>query len=347
MAVKCNSPLHSVHEGYSDEILESLSRLQYRFERGFAPWVHWESENSSFGKTLRKWAFYPAFLPIYASSDHGVHWESRCWPNEVEAKSEVFFTWNKKKNFLMNRDHGKNSYHIPHPWVHYRKNYFEQPSLESLGTLVFFAHSNRTTTPVYSDLDKYINDLKSLPSKFQPIVLCLSFQDIEKGLHKTLRKYELPLVTAGTTQSKDFVDRFYSLIYRFRYASSSNIGSHTYYILEAGIPFFLFGPYPEYYIQGSNAVQDGKQDLNDYGDEEDLNEFSKFKRLLSEPSDKVSQEQYAIASKYLGMNSQISRIDASIILWRQLFLHFGELLEIYARAMLRPFWRYLKRIIKT
>lgn len=319
----------TAHLGYSDEKLEMLSSVQTRFELGIAPWVTWESENSSFGKAFREWASYPKILPLYFSSDHGVNWGSRCWPNETSSSYGTYFTWNKKKNDLMRKDHGKASYHVPHPWVFYRNKYFPALPKHRLGTLVFYAHSNDTTTPVYEDLDKYINDLKSLPERYQPIVMCLLADDVNKGLHKKLREYKIPLVTAGVLNSQKFVDRFYSLLYQFRFSSSSNVGSHTFYILEAGIPFFLYGPYPEYQIKGSKFVKDGKQDLRDYGDEEDILEFSKLKKLLSSPVDEVTPEQYALVSKYLGMDSKITRLKASLILWRELFLHFGEARTAY------------------
>lgn len=325
----------SLHQGYSDERLEELSHLQERFEAGVAPWIHWESENSSFGKTLRKWAFYPSWLPIYASSDHGVHWESRCWPNELDAKSEVFFTWNSKKNRLMRTLHNKRSYHIPHPWVYYRKKNFSQASSERRGTLAFFAHSNANTTPNYVDLDTYMDSLRALPDKYQPVVLCLSFHDIAKGLHKTLRKYGFPIITAGTTNSQKFVDRFYSMIMQFNYATSANVGSHTFYILEAGVPFFLMGDNPEYHIQGSKSVRDGKQNLLDYGDLEDIQKLHRFRKVLAVPTDQVTAEQKAMVVTYMGLDSTTSRVRASLILWGALASHFSEFITTYTARLRR------------
>ncbi|WP_169697701.1 hypothetical protein [Methylophaga nitratireducenticrescens] len=326
--------IDSLKVGYTDQQLESLSKLGSRFEAGIAPWAAWESENSSFGKTLRKWALYPSFLPIFLSSDHGVHWESRCWPNELSSPY-TFVSWNQKKSEKMRMVHQKRSYYIPHPWVHYRKKYYPTLPENRKGTLVFFAHSNNTTSPKYSNLDGYIQDLKELPEKYQPVVICLSFHDIQKGLHKTLRKYELPLVTVGTTNSQKFVDRFYSLISQFNFCTSPNIGSHTFYVIEAGIPFFLFGPYPEYHIKGSNAVNDGKQRLSDYGDDEDIENFSELKALLSTKTDSVTEQQRKAVFRYLGMDSEISRHKASWILWRELFFNTGKIPSLYITKVIR------------
>jgi hypothetical protein len=320
----------NIYHGYSDEKLEALSKLNYKLEAGFSPWATWESENSSFGKTFRKWSKFTRFLPIFIASDHGVHWGAKCWPNEIENRYRAYFTWNKKKNDLMRSIHKKKSYYVPHPWVYYRKKYYPKLPMVRSGTLVFFAHSNQTTTPTYNDLDGYINGLKELPEKYQPVVICLSFHDINKGLHTKLRKYQLPIVTAGITNSQDFVDRFYSLVSKFRFSSSSNIGSHTYYLIEAGIPFFLFGADPEYNIKGSRAVSDGKQNIMDYGDKEDLISLNRFKEILSIRTDQVTDEQQRMVSKYLGMDSEMTRFGAFLIFWRELFLNLGDLPAIYS-----------------
>lgn len=332
---KTIAAVQSIHDGYSDEQLDALSKLTRKLDAGLSPWATWESENSSFGKSFREWARFPRFLPICIASDHGVHWGARCWPNEINNRYRAFFTWNKKKNDLMRNRYCKRSYHVPHPWVHYRKKHYPTLPANRKGTLVFFAHSNTTTSPKYSDLDGYINDLKALPEECQPVVICLSFHDIEKGLHKALRKYDLPLVTAGTTNSQNFVDRFYAMITQFRFSSSPNIGSHTFYLLEAGIPFFLFGPYPEYHIKGSKAVKDGKQNLLDYGDSDDIENFEKFKQLLATRTDSVTEQQKILVSSYLGIDAVTTRLEAFGIMWREFFLNLDKVLPLYLSKLMR------------
>lgn len=329
----------SAAEGFSDEKLERLSQHSWH-ERGLTPWVAWESESSSFGKTFRKWACYPSILPLCFSSDHGVHWESKCWPNETNSPYKVFFTWNKKKASAMELGYGKSSYHVPHPWMFYRKKYWGNPPSERAGTLVFYAHSNGQCNPLYRNLDDYIGALVKLPEKYHPIVICVSFHDIEKNTHKKLRKYGLPIVTAGSAGSRDFVDHFYSLIYQFRYTTSPNIGSHTFYILEAGIPFFLYGDHPEYHLKGAETIPDGLSNLSDYGDEGDIMRLEHLRTLLSKPVDAVTEEQSLIVREYLGMDSGVSRSEAASILWGALACNVEQVLGAYVKS----FWRLAKKM---
>lgn len=329
------------HEGFSDDELLRLSHLQRRTEAGYAPWASWEVENSSFGRTLREWAGYPSWLPLCASADHGVHWESRCWPNELESPYRLFLTWNGKKARLMNERHGKTALHIPHPWLAYRKKHYPELDPERNGTVVFFTHSNATTTPVFESLDAYMQSLRDLPACFHPVVICLSFHDVLKGMHRTLRPYGFPIVTAGTTNAQCFVDRFYRIARRFRYACSPTIGSHSFYLAEAGVAFFLHGPAPTYVIKGSRAVRDGEQDLRDYGDDEDIERFMMLRRLFSEPFDTVSAAQSEAVGRYLGEDADTDAGQLQSALWQSLCRNVPRVGSLY----LANAGRLLRRIV--
>lgn len=329
------------HEGFSDEELLRLSCLQRRTEAGHAPWASWEVENSSFGRTLREWAAYPSWLPLCATSDHGVHWESRCWPNEIESPYRLFLTWNGKKARLMRERHGKQALHIPHPWLAYRKVHFPELDPARSGTVVFFTHSNATTTPVFESLDAYMQTLHDLPAQFHPVVICLSFHDVLKGMHRTLRPYGFPIVTAGTTNAQCFVDRFYGIARRFRHACSPTIGSHSFYLAEAGVAFFLHGLAPTYVIKGSRAVRDGEQDLRDYGDEEDIERFIALRKLFAEPLDAVSPAQRNAVNAYLGIDASTSGERLHAALMASLRANLLKVARLYADQAGRMFARRL------
>ncbi|MBI4995411.1 MAG: hypothetical protein HZC22_00610 [Rhodocyclales bacterium] len=333
----------ALRDGYDDALLLRLSRLQHRADAGLAPWASWEAENSSFGKTLREWTGYPRWLPLCAVSDHGVHWESRCWPNEVDSPYRLFLSWNRKKCRIMREMHGKQALHIPHPWIAYRKAHHPNPAEVRAGTIVFFAHSNSMTTPVFESLEAYMRSLQDLPARFHPIVICLSFHDVLKGMHVKLRPFGFPIVTAGTTNAQSFVDRFYRLIGGFRYACSPTIGSHTYYLVEAGVPFFLHGSAPTYIIKGSRAVRDGEQDLRDYGDDEDIERFMALRRLFAEPVDAVTPVQRDTIATYLGLDAATPPELLAASLRRELLTNWPRVGGLY----LDNASRLLRRCLRT
>lgn len=334
------------HEGFSDEELLRLSCIQQRNESGYAPWASWEVENSSFGHTLREWTGFPAWLPICACSDHGVHWESRCWPNEIQSHYRLFLTWNSKKGKLMRQHHKKQVLHIPHPWISYRKRHYPKINSERKGTIVYFAHSNSTTTPVYKSLNAYMESLHDLERQSGPVVLCLSFHDILKGMHRKLRRYSFPIVTAGNTSSRFFVDRFYSISSQFTQACSPIIGSHVYYLVESGVPFFLYGSPPSYEIKGSKSVSDGLQDWREYGDDEDIENYRALHALFSDPSDTVTFDQLQAVERYLGANAKTCAKTLRHHLWTALLINSPHLVPLYSRAILRKSIDLIKKITK-
>lgn len=315
--------------GFTDEELLHLSGRKHRREYGFTPWGSWEVENSSFGRTLREWTHYPTSLPLMACSDHGVFWGSRCWPNEINSPYKLFLTWNKKKSEIMNNVHRKNSLHIPHPWLAYREKYYPKSSCTGKGTIVFFAHSNATSRLLYDSLDRYMQNLRDLPESFQPVVICLSFHDVLKGLHTVLRKYGFPIISAGATNSKYFVDRFYSISRLFARSTSTVIGSHSYYLIEMGIPFFLYGEPPTILYTGSDGKPDGAENWHDFGDEEDIERYRSLHLLLSEPVSHVTAAQLDTVGFYLGKNAEIDANVVNNYLWRSLLGNLPRASSLY------------------
>lgn len=324
----------------TDDELDLLCAPDGRFDSGIAPWICWESESSSFGIAFRSYSCYPKWLPLYLISDHAVHWESRCWENEVKALPKLFFSWNKKKAREMGERYGKNSYHVPHPWIAYQRK-LASDHQEKQGTLVFFPHSNDVSKPQISDLDAYMKSLLELPKKCQPVSICLSFHDIKKGLHKDLRRYGFPIVTAGLVNSRKFVERLYELIRKSRYATSPNIGSHTFYCVQAGVPFFLMGERPLFVLKGSEMVKDGQQNLKDYGDDEDILAYENLHTLFSKIVDSPTAEQIDVVNRYMGNDAQISPATMSRLLWWSLLTNLDNLMLLYAKTLSR----YCKKLI--
>jgi hypothetical protein len=95
------------------------------------------------------------------------------------------------------------------------------------------------------DFDSYFKKLQNLPDEYSPIVISMPMHDINKGLHKLIRKFGFPLITAGNTSSPFFVDRFYDLATQFKHATSNSIGSQLFYCSELGMDYFLYGDSPK------------------------------------------------------------------------------------------------------
>ena len=333
---------------YDDKTLETLSKCNSREFLNIAPWICWESENSSYGKCLRRWAFYPRMLPIFACSPHGAHHSSHIAQNELDNRVDLFFGWPKKtvkQRILKNK---KKSYVIAHPWIHYRKKYIGIPPGNRKGILYFFPHSNDHITPKFGSLNRLMKSLKLLGNKYGGISICLSFHDIRKGLHKKLRKYSLPLVTAGDTNSHKFIDNFYNLIYNYRFTCSSAIGSHVYHSIEARIPHFIL-PNEKFKYTFNKLKKSYSYDkfMKIRQDSDDLKKLKKFEYTLRFGNRKISAFQKKFVLDKMGFNDSITRYEASFYLWKEFFLNFYKWIPWYFYLFFKFFKKYLIRKNKS
>lgn len=321
-------------DGFTDEKLEKLAGPVASGEMGCAPWVYWDSENSSFGRTFREWTGYPSCLPICVASEHGVAWEPRLMPHVLEHNSNVYITWNYKLYIKLKENTRKISVYAQHPWVEYRKkNYPIEKIKESKGTVAFVPHVNHNSELIF-DFKEYVNNLRNLPSKCQPVVLCVMSHDVNKGAHKELRKFGLPLITAGNTNSQYFVDRFYCLVRNFKYATSPDIGSQVFYAIEAGVPYFLTNEdVARRFTSASINRQKGEVISEKKLPEESAREAKYIREKISNICDEVTEEQKTMAEYYLGVGSELTGQELRAIFYRELLSNKKKMVRIYLKKI--------------
>lgn len=222
-----------------------LVQPRYGFLEGSfrtSPIAFWQVETYSFGKTYRDWLRWPTWLPLPMAGDHGVALMRKYWPEELRNFARTYLTsatWR-----VPHPDKAKLTLRVPHPWVTYRNRHGLKASTSQKGTLVFVPHTLPGNSRDAFDYGKYLTSLQSLPAKFHPFSLCIQMHDVKKGLAAELSRHGLPIYTVGNSSSPYFVDRFYDLILRFKYATSNVSGSQTFYCEEAGVEYFLFGEEP-------------------------------------------------------------------------------------------------------
>ena len=322
-----------IYNGYSDSELELLAE-PLELDTGAAPWVYWSSELHSVGRLYREWGFYPRMLPLFIYSDHGIHRVSEFTPHEFNSDAKVHFVFNQDRVQKNTSWPEKDIICVPHPWVAYRRKKNITQLKNAKGTLVFFSHACEGVEFTGRDSDNYFKALKELPEKFKPLVLCMHMHDIIKGEHKRIRKHGLPIITAGNTSSITFVDKFYDLIKNFKYACSNETGSQLYFCTEMGIPYFFIG---DKVIGFNHSHPDLPLGYIDSDITE--GEFRKIERdLFSDSVDSVNLHQKIFAEWVLGLNSNVTRLSASWIFWREFFRNWRKW-----HLMLRPSVKWILR----
>ncbi len=161
----------SVYHGFSKDYILKLCENK-NLKRFFLPPPYWTAELYSKGLNIRKYAYYPSFLPICAYTSHGVGEFLSPLKHELESDAPVHFFLNSDAVKRYKKQSKKKCFVIYSPEVFYRKSNKIEQFENARGTLVFPVHSTPDCDEI-SNKEDYIQELKNLPSKYKPIVVCL------------------------------------------------------------------------------------------------------------------------------------------------------------------------------
>jgi hypothetical protein len=323
----------------TDEQLEDLA-TRPRIEYGLSPWAHFSTERTSFGRSIRRRAFYPSILPLMFNGDHYVDHQSGLRANELtildsDASARTYISWNADKVELLSNV-GMRALHIPHPWVTDQKlRKIFKNGQRSIGSLFFYPHSGPVFDIILDEEDLF-NRLKKLPSSFHPIVLCLSSHDIRLGNHKRIRESGFPLTTAGDLNSQHFAERFYSLLNSVEYSISACFGTEMYYCLDAGKTHIIlenFAVGGQTVDRHSGASRVFEINMEEYLDSEKFDAASQVIRSISRVEGSSSVSTTEFVKRYMGYSAESSRLRFAIFVWGQLVRNIPEVFNLYVEAI--------------
>lgn len=190
---------------------------------------------------LKQDAGVPTWFPFPIEVQHGWYLADEPRECDLRSNSPIMLVYSIRHKLNWEENSSKPCFVVTHPFVtHRRKNGYERLD-DARGTLVFPAHSGTALTVVY-DVARYCEELKNLPSHFHPLTICLHYDDIRRGFRESYEHYGFLVTTIGHRNDHDFADKFYRLLCKHKYATSNSLGTATLYSIEAGIPFFVFGP---------------------------------------------------------------------------------------------------------
>ncbi len=299
---------------------------------------YWTAEIYGFGKWIRKYGYYPSFLPLCIFTDHGPAQTGVISPHELESDAPTQFyhspncvnTWKKVSR--------KRCKVLLSPFAFCRKMNRIEVMANARGTLAFPAHTTDSIND-HSDLNIYINQLKKLPEEYQPVAVCLHPTDIKNGREKIFKENGLPVYTAGNSLDDRFTERFYEIIKHFKFTTSNIIGAYTYYAVEMGLPFFLYGNGPGWVNYSDKNIPLGP--FNPYLLYQD---YRTVHDLFSSVTHQISTEQKNYILRELGILNGISRFEMAFTL----YLSFIEWLINYSsiKYLILDFQTRLGRALK-
>ena len=293
------------------ELLELCS--DKNIQKGYAEWIYPSAEMYGYGNSIRDYGFYLKSLPLLIYTDHNpfTPQDVPCW-NEITMDAPCMFYHSPRLADEWKKHSDRPSYNLYSPNVFYRRKNKIEKSPDAKGTIAFPAH----TTPIIDDLsnmEEYIQKLKNLPDEFQPVSICLYYQDILRGKHKIFLEHNFPVYTAGYLEDQRFISRFYNILKNFKYATSNEVGSYIYYAVEMGIPFSIYGDPPKYFNESNICWPLGELDYNIYP------EYTRIYNLFDGLNLEISHEQKEYIEINLGLRYGISRFKMAYILYKNYF----------------------------
>lgn len=322
--------------GFTEEQILELCNEEnnHPFFRG-AP--YWTAEIYSFGKYIRQYGYYPKFLPLAVYTDHGpTRLIKPPYKHELEATAPVMFYHSPESVKIWKSFSRKPCFVLFSPFIFYRRKNNIVQAIDANGTIVFVNHVTEDIRDI-SNTQVYINQLKNLPQKFQPVSVCLHITDIKQGRYKIFMDNNVPVYTVGGN-SEYFAERFYNILKKFKYASSNSVGSSMFYAVEMGVPFFIYGNKPENINDGDSNLPLGKYDFY-----EGREYFQMLDKLFSDLDCKITEEKKKIVETDLGVYDGISRLKMAFVLYMSLFRWVFSV--AFYRWLLKSFKRLINKKI--
>jgi predicted O-methyltransferase YrrM len=263
-------------------------------------------------KIIRQVFSIPEWIPISIYVFHGVNLRDyETGANYAfKCKCPVFVTRKSQEDYL--RDRGiKDAFTVGSLFALYRRLKSIEKAPDAIGTLAFPSHSTELIDAML-DWDDYAQMLVELPEKFQPVSVCMYWKDILADRHKNFQKHGIRVYTAGHYSDVNFVDNFYNIMRNFRYCTGNTIGSHAFYSIDMGIPYFIYGPIPDYDNKDDPNRKKGRYSYTQLENKDIEGIFPEY------PTDDIviSEELSIFVKKMIGLDNDIDKQQIRKVIFR-------------------------------
>lgn len=292
---------------------------------------YWVANLYGFGKWIRRYGYYPSFLPLCISSTHGAGDNYVSGPALCELNSDApvqFYNCSKQVE-RWKLYSTKKCYVMHSPFVFARKCLKINLENNRYGSVFYAAHA---TSNVFDDnpVERYIQELEKVPSRYKPVKVCLHWNEFRLGHDELYRKAGFEVVTAGDPVDPRFTERFYAILLTAKYAFSNSFGSNALYAVEAGVPFGLYGIEPNYWNESDENMEKGC--YTSYLSTDYRQQAAVLFRGL--PNEQVTFEQVAFARYYLGVDEGVSRLKMAWLLYKSLGIWlWGKFKKLVSRGL--------------
>ena len=255
--------------------------------------------------------------PIKGCIEHGLYFGETTFDTEIKdtglpallTYSEVRKNHIRKKSDICTIAVG--------PYIHYA-NAIEEIKInairKSLGKtlLVFPMHSTDVIKCEY-DIEEYIKYIRkfSEDKKFQSVIICMFYRDIELGRDKKYIDAGYKIVSAGYKVDPFFLERLKSIFLISDYVLTNDVGTHVGYAVYLNKPVFIWKQNRKYSGRGKNDVL---ENVPTEKFESANNEKNEIYEAFSNYSENISNCQFELCKKYWGFDCVRSKKEMKKIL---------------------------------
>jgi hypothetical protein len=270
-------------------------------------WPYWTIETYGRGRLIRELTGYSRSLPLCAYSNHGVK-SGGIQPHEWNTDAPIVFFEDRRHVDAYRRASTKPVYQMRSPFADYRRAAGIERLPDARGTIAFPHHSTPSIDDG-ADGYAYAEELANLPAPFQPVTVCVHHHDVMKRRHEVFRDRGMNVVTAGNPLDSRFPDRLYELLREHAFATSNTVATATFYAVEMGIPFFLFGPESQHWNVSDSNYAPGRRDRSELA--RTAAPLFTYENL---DSISVTDEQASFARRILGLDGGLDWRDVNRLL---------------------------------
>jgi hypothetical protein len=274
------------------------------------------SDTRSYGinHILREYARYPWYLPLPCHMEHGWTPLDEALVSDLKTTKPLMMVFSRRRLQAWQRKSQIPAAIMGSPLILYRKTHHITKQATATGTVAFPSHSTYDLQSRF-DISKYCQELKNLPSEFQPVTVCLFWLDYIDKTADIYRQSGFKVVTAGhkLSNSLEFARRHYEILSTHKYATSNEVGTYAFHSVDLGIPFFITGQEPVLLNVGGdvNVGHDVRLDDFELG--------TKVMRLFSTgPRTSITQEQEEFVSREVGASDHLGREEMHNLLYHHL-----------------------------
>lgn len=304
------------------------------------------------GVVLRRYGFYPKFLPLWVSATHSINLSDEPSGFELDPWFAYSLVYSDRFKSAIQDKGSSKAFKIMAPFAIYKRLYNITKSPDVKGTIAFYDHSLSWADTVV-DYDAYVESLLDLPIHMQPVTVCLHYMDVQKNVHQELMRRGLQCVTIGHSSRPDFIETFYETVRHYKFAVSNNMSTALLYCCDLGIPSSVYGVSPrEFYFHRSyldklseslrlSMPQDVRGQIDDDGLLVSFTDamvwfqntrIYKVSAVFEKLSQDITFDQKMITIEDLGLENGITRFQAALVFYTALFL-----------SPIKFFWLFISR----